>query len=165
MHFTRPANEPRKPPAETLPQCVIGYGKQTIETPQKPGFFLKFAVACMAPLPVLNEAISGRVLQCISHRAKAVTASAGQWAAAQKMPNLGNLEYDSTFLTKAALGPSSPADQRPQSIEVIYLDMYYSVAMLSPVRWGCAWVISQPIAKSRTGNEKLIAESRTIFSG
>lgn len=127
--------------------------------------FSEFAAACMAPLTVLNEAISGRVLQCVSHRAKAVTASAGQRAAAQTTPQTRDLEYGSTFLTRAALGSSSPADQRPQSIAVFYLDMYYSVSMLSPVRWGCAWVISQPIAKSRTGNEKLIAESRTIFSG
>lgn len=131
----------------------------------KNAVFLEFAAACMAPLPVLNEAISGRVLQCISHRTKAVPASAGQPAAAQTRPNLGNLEYDSTFLTRAALGSSSPADQRPQSIEVFYLDMYYSVAMLSPVRWGCAWVISQPIAESRTGNERLAAQARTGLSG
>ena len=121
--------------------------------------FSEFAAAYMAPLPVRNEAISGRVLQCISHRAKAVTASAGQWAAAQTMPNLGNLEYDSTFLTRAALGSSSAADQRPQSIEVFYLVTYPPVAMLTTVRWGCAWVISRLVANGMTGNEKLAAQA------
>lgn len=125
--------------------------------------FSEFAAACMAPLPVLNEAISGRVLQCVSRRAKAVTASAGQWAAGQTTPQTRDLEYGSTFLTRAALGSSAPADQRPQSIEVIYLDMYYSVAMLATVRWGCAWVISRPVAESRTGNEKAHYTNRNYF--
>ena len=164
MHFTRPANEPRKPLPKHSHNVLSAMASKPLKHLKKP-VFSEFAAAYMAPLPVLNEAISGRVLQCVSHRAKAVTASAGQRAAAQTTPQLGNLEYRSTFLTRAALGSSAPADQRPQSIEVIYLDMYYSVAMQATVRWGCAWVISRPVAESRTGNEKLTAQARTVFSG